>query len=183
MDDVRLRAATYDDMAAVAAVYRHWVHTSTVTFDEVAPDGEQWARRLDGIERSGLPFLVAQRCGADGDSDGDGKSDGDILGYAYCAPWRAKPAYRHCAEDSIYLAPGAAGAGIGTALLRLLLTRAGQAGVREVVAVIADSGHPASLRLHRRCGFRTVGRLEAVGRKHGRWIDTVLMQRSLRGPV
>jgi len=92
------------------------------------------------------------------------------------SPWRPKPAYRHTVEDTVYLAPGHTGRGIGGRLLGALLAGCADAGVRQV---IADSGDGASAALHRRFGFAQAGRLTAVGRKHGRWIDTILMQREL----
>ena len=97
----------------------------------------------------------------------------------YAGPWKERAAYRHTVEDAIYLARGSTGRGIGRALLDALLRACAEAGVQQVVAVVADAGDPASKRLHARCGFREVGRLERVGFKHGRWVDTVLMQRSL----
>ncbi|MEV4298877.1 GNAT family N-acetyltransferase [Microbispora rosea] len=97
----------------------------------------------------------------------------------YASPWRPKPAYRHTVEDSIYLAPGWTGRGLGSALLGALVDRCTQANLRQVIAVIADTGSDASTALHKRFGFTHVGRLTGVGYKHGRWIDTVLMQRTL----
>jgi L-amino acid N-acyltransferase YncA len=102
-----------------------------------------------------------------------------VVGYAYGGPWKERAAYRHTVENAIYLAPEARGRGVGRLLLDALLAACARAGVRQVIAVIADSGDPASARLHARSGFRMVGRLEQVGFKHGRWVDTVLMQRSL----
>ena len=102
-----------------------------------------------------------------------------IAGYAYCAPWKTRPAYRYTVEDSIYLAPDAVGRGIGGLLLDGLLTECTGTGTREVIAVIVDADGAASMALHRNRGFREAGRLTAVGFKHGRWLDTVLLQRSL----
>ena len=115
----------------------------------------------------GLPFLVAE-------------TGGVVAGDAYASPWRPKPAYRHTAEDSVYLAPGQRGRGLGRLLLEALLAGCADADVRQVVAVIVDSGDPASAALHQACGFAVAG-LSRVGYKHGRWIDTLLMQRGL-GP-
>ena len=104
----------------------------------------------------------------------------EIAGYAYASPWRPKPAYRHTAEDTVYLDPRHTGRGVGTALLAALLERCATAGVRQVVSVVAEVPEAAgSIPLHRRFGFTEAGRLTAVGHKHGRWIDTVLLQRSL----
>ena len=104
-----------------------------------------------------------------------------VAGYVYCAPWKTRPAYRHTVEDSVYLAPRAVGRGIGGALLDTLLGDCAAAGIREVIAVIVATEDAASLALHRNRGFVDAGRLAAVGFKHGRWLDTLLLQRSLRG--
>jgi phosphinothricin acetyltransferase len=140
-------------------------HT-TVTFELRVPDRHEWSVRHRAIVEAGLPFLVTEW-------------DGRIAGYAYCTRWKAREAYRWTAETSIYLAPWAVGRGLGTALLTELLAQCGAAGVRELIAVIADTGDPASMRLHRRHGFTEAGRLRRVGHKHDRWLDTVLLQRSL----
>jgi L-amino acid N-acyltransferase YncA len=117
---------------------------------------------------AGLPFLVATL-------------DDDVAGYAYCGPWKTRPAYRQTVEDSIYLAPDALGRGLGGRLLDALLTACAEADIREVIAVVADGGaeSQASLALHRGRGFAEVGRLRSVGYKHDRWLDTVLLQCSL----
>ncbi|MEU8822275.1 N-acetyltransferase family protein [Streptomyces sp. NPDC048636] len=169
---VEIRDATPADLDAVAAIYAHYVTETVATFDETPPTTAFWARRLAELTERGLPFLVADT----GTGSGPG---GALAGYAYAAPFRPKPAYRHTVEDTIYLAPGHTGAGVGRALLEPLLDRCARAGVRQVVAVIADGGDNASVALHRRFGFTPAGRLAAVGHKHGRWIDTTLMQRDL----
>ena len=158
-----VRTATAADLPAVAEIYAHYVAGSVATFELEAPDAAEWERRHLAVVDAGLPFLVTER-------------DGVVAGYAYCAPWKTRPAYRATVEDSVYVAPWAVGTGCGAELLAELLDRSRDAGVREVIAVIADSGDPASVRLHRRLGFRDAGRLVQVGYKHDRWIDTVLMQ-------
>jgi L-amino acid N-acyltransferase YncA len=158
-----LRAAEAGDLPVVAAIYAPYVERTVITFETEPPDADAWAARFDAVAARGLPFLVAEAAGA-------------VVGYAYAGPWKERAAYRHTVEDAIYLAPGATGRGIGRALLDALLRACAEADVQQVVAVIADSGDPASTRLHARCGFREVGRLERVGFKHGRWVDTVLMQ-------
>lgn len=161
-----VRAAVPADLEQVAAIYAHYVTTSVATFEEVPPTAADWRRRLEDLVGRNLPFLVA--------------AAGTVVGgYAYATPWRPKPAYRHTVEDTVYVSPGHAGHGIGSALLGALLAGCEQAGARQVIAVIADTGSDASLALHRRFGFVEAGRLRRVGRKHGRWIDTVLMQRDL----
>lgn len=157
-----IRPAEPADLAAVATIYAHYVRETLVTFDESPPTEADWQAKAAHVS----PFLVAEL-------------DGEIAGYAYVSPYRPKPAYRHTGEDSIYLAPHRIGLGLGSALLEALLTACQETELRQLVAVIADTGSDASAALHRRFGFEPAGRLTRVGFKHGRWIDTVLMQRSL----
>ena len=161
-----VRAAAAGDMERVAGIYAHYVAASVVTFDTAPPDAAAWRRKHAELAGRGLPFLVAE-------------AGGEVAGYAYAAPWKTRPAYRHTVEDSVYLAPGWTGRGLGRLLLDALLAACAQGGVRQVVAVIADSGDGASAALHASSGFTDAGRLTGVGHKHGRWIDTILMQRDL----
>ena len=163
-----VRAAVPADAESVATIFAHYVATSVATFEEVAPAAADWRRRLDDLAARSLPFLVAE-------------AEGTVCGFAYASPWRPKPAYRHTVEDTVYLSPGHTGRGIGGALLGTLLAGCADAGARQVIAVIADTGSDVSAALHRRFGFTHAGRLSGVGRKHGRWIDTVLMQKDLGG--
>jgi len=161
-----IRPTSADDLEAVGAIYARYVQGGVATFETVAPDAMEWRRRFDAVRNAGLPFLTATL-------------DGRVVGYAYCGPWKSRPAYRHTVEDSIYVSPDAAGRGVGGRLLDALLEHCAVAGVREVIAVIVDSGDAASLALHRDRGFVDAGRLTRVGFKHGRWLDTVLLQRSV----
>ncbi|GAA5175959.1 GNAT family N-acetyltransferase [Pseudonocardia eucalypti] len=165
-----IRPAAPDDLEAVGEIYAHYVAHSTATFELAVPDTAAWTERYHAITGAGLPFLVVEL-------------DGKLAGYAYCTPWKAREAYRHTAENSIYLAPWATGRGLGGPLLAELVTAASAAGIRELIAVIADTGDPASALLHRRHGFTEAGRLRRVGRKHDRWLDTILMQRALAPPA
>lgn len=161
-----IRPSTEQDMVAVTAIYAHHVRHGTGTFELEPPAlAEMLARRAEVLAR-GLPWLVAE-------------VDGRVSGYAYCNWFRPRPAYRYAAEDSIYLAPGAAGRGLGRALLAELAAAAERAGMRKLIAVIGDSGNEASIGLHRSGGFRHAGTLTATGWKFGRWLDTVLMEKSL----
>lgn len=169
--DARIRPATAGDLPAVAAVYAHYVANSTVTFDRTPLSLAEWEGRFAGLRERGLPFLIAERQGDDGATV--------PVGYAYCAPWRRWPAYQHTVEDSVYVDPAALGRGVGGALLGELLRAAADAGIRQVIAVIADTGDAASMALHRRHDFVHAGRLTKVAFKHGRWLDTILMQRDL----
>ena len=166
-----VRAAVPADAERVAAIFAHYVTTSVATFEEVAPTTEDWRQRLGELAGQNLPFLVAEDLLAE--------TGGAVCGYAYASPWRPKPAYRYTVEDSVFLAPGRTGRGIGSALLGTLLAGCAAAGARQVIAVIADTGSDASAALHRRFGFTQAGLLAGVGRKHGRWIDTLLMQKNL----
>jgi phosphinothricin acetyltransferase len=158
-----IRPAAAGDLAAVAAIFAHYVTNSVVTFEVTAPTVEHWRHRHDDLAERGLPFLACE-------------SGGQVAGWAYAAPWRPKPAYRHTVEDAIYLAPGQTGRGLGRRLLTELKRQCAVAGMEQMIAVIADSGDPASAALHRACGFTEAGRLRNVGHKHGRVIDTVLFQ-------
>src|SRR6185295_13179436 len=116
----------------------------------------------------GYPYLVAETNGA-------------VAGYGYAGPYRTRPAYQWTVEDSVYIAPDAHRQGIGRALLERLITESVQRGFRQMIAVIGDSAHVGSIELHRALGFAMIGTLISVGFKHGRWLDSVLMQRAL-GP-
>jgi phosphinothricin acetyltransferase len=153
-------------MAAVQAIYARHVLHGLATFEEEPPTLEDMQQRLAAATRLGLPYLVAE-------------GDDAILGYSYAAPYRPRPAYRYTIEDSVYVAQGLAGRGIGSALLGSLIERCETGPWRQMLAVIGDSGNGGSIALHRRLGFRQIGVLEAVGFKLGRWVDTVLMQRPL----
>ncbi len=155
--------ATEADAEGIAAVFAPYVTDSVVTFETTPPTAEQWRTK---IRENAWPFLVLAEAG-------------EILGYALAAPWRPKPAYRFSVETTIYLAPQAAGHGHGRRLLEELVKRCAAAGARQAIAVIVDSGNPASQRLHRAAGFTDAGILRRVGFKHDRWLDTLLMQREL----
>ena len=164
--DVIVRDATEADMAAIQAIYAAHVLHGLATFEEVPPStAEMMARRLD-VLRLGLPYLAAEL-------------DRRVVGYSYAGTYRARPAYRYTVEDSVYIAEGLNGRGIGTALLRELIARCEAGPWRQMLAVIGDSGNAGSIRLHRRLGFEQIGTLPAVGFKFGRWVDSVLMQRAL----
>ena len=152
----------------MAEIYAHYVAHTVITFDTEAPTVEEWEQRLRRATDGGWPVLV-------------GCEDGRVVGYALMTQWQPKPGYRHTGEDSIYLAPHVAGGGRGRALLERLLEHAHHAGIRQVIALIADAGSPASLALHHALGFRRIGRLTRVGSKHGRWVDVDLLQLELAG--
>lgn len=167
MSELRVRPVTDADLPAIRDIYNHYVRSSTVTFDEVESTVADWERKAARIAEAGIPFLVAET-----------QAD-ELLGYALGAPWSAKSAYRFTIENSIYLAPSAAGRGVGWALLAVFLDRCRDAGLREVIAVISDRGAEPSIALHRKAGFADAGRLVEVGQKFGERLGVRLLQKSL----
>ena len=161
-----IRDCTRDDLPEVLEIYALEVREGTASFELEPPTLAEMATRLAAIEAAGLPYLVAER-------------NGRIAGYAYAGPYRPRPAYRYTVEDSVYVARGMRQQGVGRALLEVVIERATLQGRRQMVAIIGDSAHLASIELHRRAGFRLVGTLENVGWKFGCWLDTVIMQRPL----
>jgi len=161
-----VRPATAADLDAVHAIYAHHVLKGLASFEEVPPTRQEIERRYRDVVGQGLPWLVAQY----GDA---------IAGYGYCALYRTRSAYRYSLEDSIYVHHDMHGRGIGSALLDELIRRCEVAGYRQLIAVIGDSAHAASINLHASAGFLRVGTLRSVGFKFGRWVDSVIMQRPL----
>ena len=161
-----LRPSTDSDLPAITAIYRHHVNHGTGTFETEPPTEEEMGARRADVLAKGLPYLVAEL-------------QGRILGFAYCQWFKPRPAYRFSAEDSIYLHPEAAGQRIGNKLLTELARQAQAAGIRKLIAVIGDSGNVRSIGVHRAVGFRHVGTIESCGWKFGRWLDIVLMEKSL----
>jgi phosphinothricin acetyltransferase len=169
LGNLTVRPAEAGDIPAIQAIYAHHVLHGIASFEEEPPGQEEIKRRLAEIHGQGLPYLVAE----------DRPGSGAILGFAYAARYRARPAYRFTLEDSVYVLPGKGGRGIGSALLGVLIEHCTTLGFRQMVAVIGDSANAGSIRLHTRHGFRDVGTLPSVGFKHGRWVDSVFMQRAL----
>lgn len=163
-----LRTARPSDLPAVREIYNYYVANSTVTFDEDAMSLKEWKTKFAYLSKLGMPFVVAE------------SPSGQLLGYALVSPWKQKRAYRYTVENSIYLGPAAAGKGLGRALLAELITRSKAAGLKEIIAVIADQGAEASIALHEKFGFVEIGRMGRVGYKFERWLGTVLMQKTLK---
>jgi len=161
-----IRPATTEDSTTIAAIYDAAVLAGTASFEVDPPGPKEMARRMHAIVAAGYPYLVLE-------------DEGRVLGYAYVTAFRPRPAYRHTVENSVYVDETARGHGIGRLLLDALITECEARDFRQMVAVIGDSGNAGSIALHRACGFAPIGTLPATGFKLGRWIDTVLMQRSL----
>lgn len=155
-------------VAGVQAIYAQAVEEGTASFELDPPSVAEMQARWSALVEGDFPYLVALRGGA-------------VVGYAYAGPYRTRPAYRGTVENSVYVRPDAQGTGVGRALLAELIARCEAAGFRQMVAVIGDSANAGSIGLHRSQGFQNAGVFRAVGWKHGRWLDSVLMQRPL-GP-
>jgi L-amino acid N-acyltransferase YncA len=166
MSTIEIRPAGTADLAAITRIYAQAVAHGTASFELAPPDEAEMARRREALLAGRFPYLVAARGGI-------------VAGYAYAGPYRERPAYRWTVEDSIYLAPEFQRRGIGRLLLTRLVEEAETLGFRQMIAVIGDSAQAASIAVHAATGFVTIGTLRAVGFKHGRWLDTVLMQRPL----
>ena len=161
-----IRPSRDTDIDAITAIYRHHVLHGTGTFELDAPSSADMALRRADVLSKGLPYLVAEEAG-------------QVLGFASANWFKPRPAYRFSAEDSIYLAPEAQGRGLGRQLLAALCQQAEQSGVRKLIAVIGDSANTGSIGVHRSAGFTQVGVLRACGWKFERWLDVVLMEKSL----
>ncbi len=163
-----IRDARPEDIPQIQQIYAFHVLSSTATFEEVPPTEEEMRERMEKVWSLGLPWLVAEK-------------EGRVLGYCYASAYRPRPAYRYTIENSIYLADGESGKGIGQQLLAALLERCEQGPWRQMIAVIGGTQNQSSISLHRKLGFNHVGTQPGTGYKFGQWIDVVFMQRAL-GP-
>ena len=162
-----IRSANAADLTAIVEIYNYYIKNSVVTFDVDEMSIQDWRDKFHHIKELKMPFIVAE------------SASGQVLGFAYVAPWRQKAAYKKTVENSIYLRPAATGKRIGTKLLAELLSSCKVAGIKEVVAVMSDKGAESSIALHEQFGFKRQGHLAKVGFKFGRWLGVVLMQKSL----
>ncbi|MDH5187905.1 MAG: GNAT family N-acetyltransferase [Rhodospirillaceae bacterium] len=164
--NISIRNCEAGDMAAIQRIYAHYVENSFASFEEVAPDTQEMTNRLQMVLQKGHPYIVAQM-------------DGVVVGFAYASTFRARSAYRHTVENSIYVDPTATGKGIGSSLMENLINICSKMGFCQMIAVIGDTENNASINLHKKFGFTQAGILHASGFKFERWVDTVFMQRSL----
>lgn len=161
-----VRDAHRGDLARIQEIYAQHVLNGLASFEETPPDLAEMTRRFEATLERNLPFLVAE-------------SDGKLAGYSYAGPYRPRPAYRFCLENSVYVDAEAVGRGVGSALLIELIQRCSDLGYRQLIAVIGDSANHASMRLHEKHGFTRAGLLKSIGFKFGRWVDSVIMQRAI----
>ena len=163
---VRIRQAVPADVPAIAAIYAAEVRDHVNTYEYDIPDEAEMARRMQAVRDGGYPYLVAE-------------DEAGVAGYAYAGSYRARIGYRCTVENSVYVAAGRQGRGIGAALLQRLIAECEARGFRQMIAVIGEPANTASIRLHEKFGFHLVGIFRGIAWKHGRWLDTVQMQRPL----
>ena len=161
-----MRDAVTGDVPAIREIYACHVRYGFASFEEVPPDEAEMERRRQEVLRHGLPFLVAER-------------DGRIGGFAHASPFSPRTAFRYTVEDSVYTAPETMGHGFGRCVLAALIERCAALDLRQMVAVIGDSGDSSAIRLHRALGFEPAGLLPAAGFKLGHWVDAVILRRRL----
>jgi phosphinothricin acetyltransferase len=166
MTAIDIRPASAGDITAIARIYAEAVKHGTASFELQPPSEAEMARRQQILLAKNYPYVVAERAGV-------------IAGYAYAGPYRERRAYDWCVEDSIYIAPEFHRQGIGRQLLERLVLDSEALGFRQMLAVIGDTANTASTAVHAAAGFRLIGTFQSIGYKHGRWLDTVLMQREL----
>jgi phosphinothricin acetyltransferase len=166
MTDVCIRTATSADIAAITRIYAGAVTYGTASFELEPPDQAEMARRQQALLTRNFPYIVAELGGA-------------VVGYGYAGPYRDRRAYDWCVEDSLYIAPEFHRKGVGRLLLTRLVADSEARGFRQMIGVIGDSANTASIAVHAAVGFRLIGNFQSIGFKHGRWLDTVLMQRAL----
>ncbi len=184
---ITVRPARLEDLPRVQEIYAHHVRNGLASFEETPPDLAEMTRRFEATAARNLPYLTAEA----GPRQGVGPEilgpeilgpeilGPEILGYAYAGPYRPRPAYRFSVENSVYVAPGLEGRGVGRVLLEELIARCTALGLRQMIAVVGDSGHLPSIAFHESLGFTRIGVLRAVGFKFGRWVDSVILQLAL----
>jgi L-amino acid N-acyltransferase YncA len=161
-----IRLAEEADLPVITEIYEHAVRYGTATFELTPPDLAEMTRRYRALMDGSFPYFVAV-------------TEGRVVGYAYAGGYRPRPAYRFTVENSIYLQPAIHRRGIGLQLLQRLIVECEARGYRQMIAVIGDSANAGSIGVHTRTGFTLIGTHPNVGFKFGRWLDTVMMQRSL----
>jgi phosphinothricin acetyltransferase len=163
---ILIRPCREEDMPAITAIYGRSVLHETASWEYEAPDEAEMRRRRADVLAKGFPYLVAE-------------AEGNAVGYAYASTYRARIGYRFVVEDSVYVAQGMQGRGIGKQLLLALIAECARLGFRQMVAVIGDSNNAGSIKLHEACGFTHAALFKGIGFKFDRWLDSVQMQRAL----
>lgn len=166
LSDLVIRDCEKRDLERITEIYGRSVHEETASFELTAPELEEMTRRRAALASKAYPYLVAEL-------------EGDIVGYAYASEYRPRPAYRHSVETTVYVDQEVQRGGVGRALMERLIEEAEAHGFRQMIAVIGDSAHIPSIEFHKSLGFTYAGNLVSVGYKHGKWLDSVFMQRPL----
>lgn len=163
---IEIRAVKLDDVPMIHAIYSESVIHGTASWELMPPEQDEMYRRVQSVLAQGYPYFVAV-------------ADGEVVAYCYASSYRPRPGYRFTVENSIYVTPAYQRRGLARQLMTTLIATCTAGGYRQMVSVIGDSENIASIELHRSLGFQHVGLLPAIGFKHGRWLDSVLMQRAL----
>lgn len=161
-----IRDCEQGDLESITAIYGSSVREETASFELMPPDLAEMTRRHAAIVAEGYPYIAAVL-------------EGVVAGYAYANSFRPRPAYRHTIETTVYVDPQAQRGGIGRALMERLIDDAETHGFRQMIAVVGDSAHIPSIEFHKALGFTYAGNLVSVGYKHGKWLDSVYLQRTL----
>ncbi len=161
-----LRDALESDMSSIGEIYADEVINGVSSWEEQVPGSKEMLRRFENIVANGFPYRVAV-------------IGGQIAGYCYASAYRPRIGYRYTVENTIYVGKMMRGRGIGRLLVNDLVTICETRGYRQMVAVIGDSGNHMSIDFHRRMGFEQAGVIKSIGFKHGRWMDSVIMQKVL----
>jgi len=158
-----IRSATTADADAIAEIYNYYVIETVVTFEEEPLEAAEIARRIESVQRAGLPWLVAI-------------DDGEIKGYAYATQWKERIGYRTSVETTVYLAKNATGQGLGSQLYAELFRLLEETGLHSAIGGVALP-NPGSVALHEKFGMKKVAEFEEVGTKFGRWVNVGYWQR------
>jgi L-amino acid N-acyltransferase len=162
---MQIRAVTNADVPAILAIYNDVVTNTTAIYDEHLSTLEERQAWIDARRAKGLPVMVAEL-------------DGEVVGFSSFGDWRSRWGYRHTVEHSVHVRADCRGRGLGRALIEVLFPRAAALGMHTMIGHI-DSAASASLRLHQKLGFETVGTFREVGRLRGNWLSVVAVQRYL----
>ncbi len=162
-----IRAARFEDLPAIKDIYNYFIRNTVITFDDKPLDLHYWVELHQMLHKLTLPFLVLTR-------------GPEIIGFAFVQPWRQKSGYQKVVENSIYLQAPATGKKLGSKLLAELIAECRKAGIKEVIAVIADRGAEASIALHKKLGFAEQGHLAKVAVRFGKPIGSYLFSLTLR---
>lgn len=152
-----IREATNKDSRSIASIYNHYVSHSAATFEETEVNVSEMAKRVEKVQKEGLPWLVAE-------------DNAEVIGYAYAAKWHQRSAFRHTVEVTIYLSPALVSNGIGTELYTALFAKLLKRRIHAAIGVITLP-NAASIAIHERFGMTKVGHLHEVGYKFGNWLD------------